>query len=126
MSLLEHMCPKCDYYMPLKRIQAEADAPPDFIRECRNCGHSDFEKPGLVMETVIQEKAAETFSVVLNEYTKKDPRLPHLNNLKCPNQTCPSRQAGGPQSDIIYIKYDIQNMKYLYICTHCDQQWRTR
>ena len=122
MSLLEHMCPKCDYYMPLKKAQDDTA----YARTCLNCGYLEEEKPGLVMETVIQEKASETFSVVLNEYTKKDPRLPHITTLKCPNQTCPSRQAGGPKSDVIYIKYDVQNMKFLYICTHCDHQWRTR
>ena len=121
MSLLDHMCPKCDYYMPLARVDEEAQ----FIRNCRNCGHYEAEKPGLVMETVIQEKASESFRVALNEFTKDDPRLPHVKNLKCPTDKCPSRSAG-VESDIIYIKYDAQNLKFLYICTHCNTQWRSR
>ena len=125
MSLLKHMCPKCDYYMPLERI---SDTPADleFIRKCRNCGYQQQEEPGLVMEMTVQEKISDSYKVVLNEFTKKDPRLPHVKNLKCPNDSCPSRQPGGPESDVIYIKYDTANLKFIYLCTHCPTQWKSR
>ena len=129
MSLLDHMCPKCDYYMPLQEGQTGdgEDVTPDLIRMCRNCGHSKEESKGLVMETVIQEKASDAYKVYLNEFTKDDPRLPHIKTLKCPNANCASRTSGA-ESDVIYIKYDMINMKYLYICTveGCNTQWRSR
>jgi len=83
------------------------------------------EKKGLVMETVIQGQASESYNVFLNEYTKEDPRLPHVKNLQCPNVDCPSR-VGKEESDVIYIKYDTINMKFLYICTKCNTNWRSR
>lgn len=96
-------------------------------RYCRNCGHTQDEKKGLVMETIIQEKASETYRVFLNEFTKEDPRLPHIKTLLCPNAECPSRK-GKAESDVIYIKYDTINMKYLYICNvpGCNAKWRSR
>jgi hypothetical protein len=131
MSVLKHMCPKCDYYMVLTPVTTETDEGEaqrnDLQRCCYNCGHMEKEKPGLVMETVIQEQASDSYRLFINEFTKEDPRLPHVKNLKCPNQECRSNQAGsGVQSDVIYIKYDTANMKFLYICTHCDTQWRSR
>jgi DNA-directed RNA polymerase subunit M/transcription elongation factor TFIIS len=125
MSLLKHMCPKCDYYMPLQRISDEA-ADLEFIRKCRNCGHQQQEEPGLVMEMTVQEKISDSYKVVLNEFTRKDPRLPHVKNLKCPNSDCPSRQPGGPESDVIYIKYDTPNLMFIYLCNNCTTQWKSR
>ena len=27
--------------------------------------------------------------------------------------------------EVIYVRYDNANMKYVYICTHCDSIWKT-
>ena len=131
MSVLKNMCPKCDYYMVLAPVSTDTDEGKqqreDLQRYCRNCDYMEKEKPGLVMEVVIQEQASDSYRLFMNEFTKEDPRLPHVKNLKCPNGACASNQAGsGVQSDVIYIKYDTANMKFLYICTHCDTQWRSR
>ena len=127
MTLLDHMCPKCEYYMPLNEGTNSEDGAKDLVRNCRNCGHTKNENKGLVMETVVQEKASDTYRIYLNEFTKQDPRLPHIKTLKCPNQECDSRK-GGAESDVIYIKYDSVHMKYLYICNvkGCNTQWRSR
>lgn len=132
MSLLDHMCPKCDYYMPLVNVQETVEdeegnevTERKVKRVCRACGHQEDEKKGLVMETAIQQNASESYRVFVNEYTKTDPRLPHTDTLKCPNDSCPSR-TGQAKSDVIYIKYDPANMKFLYICNVCDTQWKSR
>jgi DNA-directed RNA polymerase subunit M/transcription elongation factor TFIIS len=111
--------------MPLGRV-SEEPAEIQFVRQCRNCGFQKEEEPGLVMEATIQEKVNDSYKVVLNEFTKEDPRLPHVKNLKCPNDKCETRQPGGPESDVIYIKYDTANLKFIYICTHCSTQWKSR
>ena len=66
----------------------------------------------------------------INEYTKLDPTLPRTNNIKCPNQSCASNQTDTSidtetslvkeekaKNDVIYLRYDDVNMKYIYICT---------
>jgi DNA-directed RNA polymerase subunit M/transcription elongation factor TFIIS len=126
MSLLEHMCPVCDYYMPLA-TKAASTKGGDLARVCKNCGNVEDEKKGLVMEVIVQEKASESYNVFVNEFTEQDPRLPHISILKCPNATgCPSRTNPSVKPDIIYLKYDAANMKFLYICTHCHTQWKSR
>ena len=131
MSLLDHMCPKCDYYMPLthtEMVQEDGSGSEKkmtlVIRYCRNCGYNEEEKKGLVMETIIQGQSSESYKTFVNEYTKTDPRLPHVKTLKCPNEVCASR-TGSAEPDVIYIKYDTANLKCLYMCNVCDTQWRS-
>lgn len=120
MSLLDHMCKNCDYYMPLGPTENG-----DLMRVCRNCGDVQDEKKGIVMEMTFQNKGTDSFKLFVNEFTKQDPRIPHVTNLKCPNEVCPSREPNA-KSDVLYIKYDTANMKFLYICSICDTQWRSR
>lgn len=122
MSVLDHMCSVCDNYMVLRPsapAEGEAEAKEQYYRECRSCGKIEREKPGLVMETIVQESAAESYRVAINEFTTLDPRLPHLTTLKCPKEGCDSK-------DVIYKRYDLQNLKFLYICTKCKTHWRSR
>ena len=116
-------CPHCDYSL---YISMESNAERTLTYQCKACGYSKEEETGgVIMETVIQEKASDSYKVYLNDFTLKDPTLPHTTTLKCPNESCPS-VGGGVASDVIYIKYDAINMKFLYICTHCKTHWRTR
>lgn len=125
MSMLQHMCPKCDFYMPLVSTGTEGSSAIQYMRKCSNCGHNEEEKPGLVMETVIQEKAGSTYTAVLNEFTKMDPRLPHVKNIKCPNTEC-TTNLGTEEPDVIYMKTDAANLKFLYICNRCNTHWKSR
>ena len=119
MSIFKHLCPTCENYMLLSAGLKQ-------VRMCKNCGYSKEETKGIVMETIIQEKASEAYRVFLNEFTREDPRLPHLNTIPCPNvETCETRTQGR-ETDTIYIKYDPINMKYLYICNVCGTHWRSR
>ena len=94
-------------------------------RTCRVCGYQEEEeKGGVILEIDLQEKTSEGYKVILNEFTQFDPTLPHVSNIICRNGSCRSRTSG-VKPDVIYIKYDAVNMKYLYICTVCDAPWRS-
>ena len=60
----------------------------------------------------------------INEYTKLDPTLPRRNNIPCPNNECDSHKKG-KNSEVIYLRYDDTNMKYIYLCCKCDNSWTT-
>jgi hypothetical protein len=93
-------------------------------------------KEGLcVLKTEI-EKGEQKFNHIINPYTKLDPTLPRIKNIKCPNGACPTNEVHGggneghsggakKETDIIYMRYDDNNMKYLYLCTDCDMVWKT-
>jgi DNA-directed RNA polymerase subunit M/transcription elongation factor TFIIS len=45
--------------------------------------------------------------------------------MRCPNITCKTTVNEVESPEIIYMRYDDENMKYLYICVECDAIWKT-
>ncbi len=116
-------CPVCSYYLFLKE---ESDTKLNLL--CRHCGYTEPMQPksaeeALVLETTfnVASNQKQTTSA-LNDYTKRDPTLPRLKTIACPNQECQS-QADPALRDILYVKTDAKNLKYQYCCMVCDTQW---
>lgn len=127
-------CPRCSYFLYLNAfsdsVGAEAADAATTFYQCRNCGHSERLEPktkdeALVLETTFRtgsSAAGAASGITINSYTLMDPTLPHVNTLRCPNGSCPSR-TDESKRDVIYIKTDPVNLKFQYICTVCKQQW---
>ena len=114
-------CPTCRYYLYLDTQQSNT-----LRRVCKNCGFTETdEKGGLILETYIQERSNEGYKILVNEFTRQDPTLPHTKNVQCPKGDCPSN-SGAAERDVIYQNYNYDGMKYIYICNVCDQRWRTK
>jgi DNA-directed RNA polymerase subunit M/transcription elongation factor TFIIS len=120
-------CPNCEYYL------YHATNGENLILQCKNCGYNEDMQPksandALVLETNFQNTGSSAglgaSGVTVNEYTLADPTLPHTKSLKCPNGTCPSA-ADAEKRDVIYIKTNAGALKFQYICTVCQTQWRT-
>ena len=118
-------CEQCDnmYY-----ISVNVDDPNQIEHYCRYCKHIDssiVQDGGCILE--FQSNHTEQhISRIINKYTKYDPTLPHSYNIKCPNNKCKSNiTEQNTNPDVVYIRYDDANMKYLYICTVCDTTWKT-
>ncbi len=113
-------CTECQnmYYISIDEAN-----PNNLNYYCRFCGHKDEEisQNGVVVLKTQLKKSEQKFNHMVNKYTKYDPTLPR-KSMKCPNDKC-SESASTP--DIIYLRYDDENMKYLYICTACDFTWKT-
>lgn len=121
-----HFCSNCDnmYYV---RIKDENSSQLTYY--CRNCGNTDdnlnVDNICVVNSGKSKTKSSNTgISHVVNRYTKLDPTLPHITTIKCPNTNCISNDDE-TKRDVIYIRYDDIDMKYLYICSACDTMWNT-
>ena len=68
---------------------------------------------------------SQQFDSFINEYTKLDPTLPRTNTIKCPNSNCDTNKSENVEREILYIRYDDINMKYVYMCSTCDTMWKT-
>lgn len=119
-----HFCTNCQnmYYI---RINPENEN--TLVYYCRKCGNEDT---SLTVDTVCVLKTQikqneQSFSHIINKYTKLDPTLPRLNNILCPNSECQTNKKEGVDKEILYIRYDDINMKYIYICSTCDNIWKT-
>jgi DNA-directed RNA polymerase subunit M/transcription elongation factor TFIIS len=108
-------------------IRIDSDNSNKLIYYCRHCGD---ENTSLAMDSVIVSntqivRSEQKFTNIINKYTKLDPTLPRINNVKCPHAECETNKEKGPEREIIYIRYDDMNMKYIYLCSHCDTVWKS-
>ncbi len=97
----------------------------ELLYYCRVCGHKNthLTQEGVVVLKTQLKKSEQKFNHMVNKYTKYDPTLPRRNNMKCPSAECSKKE--GDDNDVIYLRYDDDNMKYLYICAYCDATWKT-
>jgi len=116
------------------RIVDGEDSPDMLKYYCLQCGHEGDVKTEytrvMLTNTTSSEQLASRY---INKYTKLDPTLPRITTIDCPNVKCitnPSSHGSDvkvdediPKKDILYIRYDNVNMKYMYLCVHCDHVW---
>ena len=119
-------CTQCDnmYYICISETDANK-----MIYYCRNCGFKDYDtaqEGTTILKTQIK-KSGQSFNHIINEYTKLDPTLPRIYNMKCPNDSCITNHTDNKDkpTEIIYIRYDDDQMKYVYICVECNVNWKT-
>jgi len=93
---------------------------------CRNCGNVDetLSVDNVTVSKIQLKKSEQEFSHIINKYTKLDPTLPRINTILCPNANCKTN-TDDLSKEIIYIRYDDTNMKYVYLCSTCDTVWKT-
>ena len=144
-------CTECNNMNYIKINGEDANT---LVYYCRFCGHEDNEpaESGVVVLRTEYKKTEQQFSHMVNRYIKHDPTLPRIANVKCPNESCTSNAAtsnaatsnhgpgdkasgdkahsdkahqGDKGPNVIYLRYDDNNMKYLYICEDCDTTWKT-
>ena len=115
------VCTVCQNMFVMK-LQADGK----LMWKCLSCGIEEEQAGGcLLVETLVQERSSEGYRILLNEFTRQDATLPHVKSVKCPKPDCASN-GPGVERDVINIKYDTINMKYMYICNVCGESWRSR
>jgi DNA-directed RNA polymerase subunit M/transcription elongation factor TFIIS len=107
-------------------IRINADDSNTLVYYCRNCGEEDkyISTENVCVSKTQIKKNELSFNHIINKYTKLDPTLPRINNILCPNPDCLTNTKG-KEREIIYIRYDDTNMKYVYLCSECETVWQT-
>jgi DNA-directed RNA polymerase subunit M/transcription elongation factor TFIIS len=118
-----HFCSVCSnmYY-----IRINSDNTNQLVYYCRKCGNEDklLAIENVCVSKTQVKKSDQTFNHIINKYTKLDPTLPRVNTILCPNSDCLTNTED-KEREIIYIRYDDANMKYVYLCSECDTVWKT-
>jgi len=119
-----HFCSKCEnmYY-----IRIDANNTNKLIYYCRKCGTEDelFDIDNVTIVKTEIKKSEDSFSHIINKYTKLDPTLPRTDKVLCPNKDCETNIEKDSKREIIYIRYNDTEMKYVYMCSTCDTVWKT-
>jgi DNA-directed RNA polymerase subunit M/transcription elongation factor TFIIS len=120
-----HFCSVCDnmYY-----IRLNEENPNKIVYYCRNCGNENDTLPteNICVSKIEIKQGGQRFDHIINKYTKYDPTLPRTNTVLCINSNCVNaKDAEGDSQgrEIIYLRYDAINMKYVYLCPQCDSVW---
>lgn len=96
---------------------------------CRRCGYfgdplspeTTVEGNIVVYERILGGKIVEPR---INKVLFTDPAVPITNEIRCPNETCPSRTSGTTAPSAKYIILNTDSLEMLYKCTHCDKIWK--
>ena len=121
-----HFCSECNNITYLY-IKTDEDDEDHLIHHCKNCGNDEkfANKDNCIYEHNFK-KFDSSVLINVNKYITQDPTLPKIKNninIKCPNADCESIM-GNKLSQITYIKYNADDMKYIYICDYCGQKWK--
>jgi DNA-directed RNA polymerase subunit RPC12/RpoP len=113
-------------------IRIDSENTNKLIYYCRNCGNEDntISNDNVSISKIQIKKSEQEFTHFINKYTKLDPTLPRIYTMLCPNAECKTnaKASAGPSktgAEIIYLRYDADNLKYLYICSECNTTWKT-
>ena len=117
-----HFCSVCSnmYYILINEEDTNK-----IVYYCRKCGNEDstLTSQNICVSKTHLKKSEQSYQHIINKYTKFDPTLPRINTIPCPNQDCKTNTENKDR-EIIYIRYDEVNMKYVYLCTECDCVWK--
>ena len=116
-----HFCKECHN---LTYIHLDEDD--KLIYACKICGKTEeFISDNNCIHTSNFKDYDVSLTINQNKYITHDKTLPTIksnHNLRCPNKECNTNQ-GKEECDFKYIKYNSDDMKYIYICTICGQKW---
>lgn len=96
----------------------------ELLNVCKCCGNNTRIDTSMTASCIMENNYADD-STRYKQYMKsdmeRDNTLPHATNIDCPNPECTRKVDDAP--DVVYVKYDVMNVKFLYKCCHCTTCW---
>lgn len=124
-----NFCNGCNNMYYLKINPGEDNTADKLIYYCRNCGkeETNLSAENICVSSFDNIDNNDNHETYINDFTKLDPTLPRINNIKCPNVGCETNSTTDPtKREIIYVRYNDIDMKYVYMCSTCNTIWKTR
>ena len=108
-------------------------------RQCLHCGYSmKIQGNSIRIQPLHTKKHASHPTQNVNTFSRYDVTLPRAVGMKCPNKTCPANSSGTAGRgrkrkiteqqmpivhEVVYMRYNDEDMLYSYICRHCNANW---
>ena len=138
-------CPACDnkLHMEIGQLEAPQGAPDAFSMPltlyCKHCpyrksldqtnkGGVPANDPSHMFDPCMYRSNYSSnhplyYENVVNQYTFDDPTLPVLSDGHCINAKCACNMDTSVDPEVMYVRYNDQDLKFLYLCRHCRQCW---
>lgn len=114
-------CTICDN-MLYEQLNAEGV----LMNVCKNCGNAVSINTSATASCVMENNYADDstlYKQFMNKHMHDDPTLPRVSNIACVNGACTKKASDS--NDVVYVKYDAVNVKFLYQCGHCATFWKS-
>jgi DNA-directed RNA polymerase subunit M/transcription elongation factor TFIIS len=133
-------CKNCNNLYYIKLNDDEDEGGERLLYYCRKCGDKDDTLMDSMDNMCVSKSTKNdndgSYKYIVNKYTKYDPTLPRLTGVKCPNIECKTNASGEGKEgkegkdhkikgEVLYLRYDDTNMRYVYICVDCDTIWKS-
>lgn len=120
-------CKVCDNMLYFKIENVEDEENNELSYYCRKCGYiENINNVELIKDVTYEKKQNKVINI--NKNIKYDPTIPHIRNMNCPNIDCKSKKnkedVDYKEQDIIYYRYNDEDIKYIYMCVVCDTTWK--
>jgi hypothetical protein len=115
-------CPVCDNMLYMR-----TDDNLHLTMFCKNCAFSRVEDARNLSEPITDTRINygddenKQSALYIDESVRHDVTLPRVNNITCPNPNC--SRPEGKDNEVIYVKSDPIDMKFVYCCCHCNAVW---
>lgn len=100
------------------------------VYACKCCGNvvredtTSVERETMVMESNYVDDETK-YRQFVTPYLKDDPTMPRASYIPCIRGDACTRGEDVPR-EVIFVKYDAVNVKFLYHCVHCGAFWLMR
>lgn len=134
-----NFCPDCESYLVTKITNN--DNPNKILNlECNNCGYKKNIDTAKEPEYKrVYQNNYRTKQIKIDQkniqYLDKDPTLPHVDNIPCPNPQCiTNKENPNPEiltgakisNDVLYLKLNESDLTFLYQCCNCKHTWTNK
>ena len=96
--------------------------------KCKNCMNMvDTSATGAEQSIVLRKSYIDDetkYKQFVNPNIKYDPTLPRVNAIPCANPKC--TKPDDKENEVIYVKYDQENMRFVYYCCFCETFWKSK
>jgi DNA-directed RNA polymerase subunit M/transcription elongation factor TFIIS len=92
------------------------------IEYCKNCNFIK-DNDNISSKIIIDSSTNNNTNIDqhINKFIKYDKTIPRVNHINCKNKNCTKKPE--EENNILFIKYNNIDLKYIYFCHYCDFYW---
>ena len=114
-------CTMCDNMFYIQQCKEDDILHTNYY--CKFCGNTkEFDKDKAMLISRTSFKNDDNIDKWVPADIESDVTLPHKTNIVCIHTDC--TKPKNEENDIILVRYNKAEVKYIYYCTYCKKYWK--